>query len=157
MDFVRFKKAKVFKRGRGGGDAAHQADEKLYHELLERHAEIERTTTTLPNGIESITRIPSKDENLIKVLQEHVLGMKKRFASNRAIRSWDPLFIELFDNREKIKMDATMLDDGIKITLTTEDESILDLIARHDETLHAFVDFGFKASSHESPYRGASK
>ncbi|WP_304545744.1 hypothetical protein [Sulfurimonas microaerophilic] len=153
MDFTKFKKAKVFQRGRGGRDAAHLADEKLYHELLERHTEIERTTTELENGIETITRIPSKDENLIKILQEHAMGMKKRFDGNRAIRSWDPLFIELFDHREQIQMNSTMLDDGIKVTLTADDEKICELIKRHDETLHAFVNYGFKAARHESPYR----
>lgn len=153
VDFTKFKKAKVFQRGRGGSDPQHLADEKLFHELLERHSEIERTTKEIKNGIETITHVPSKDENLIKILQEHALGMKNRFDGNRAIRSWDPLFVELFDHRDQIKMSSTMLDDGIKVRLTAEDEKIIDLIKRHDETLHAFVDHGFKAARHESPYR----
>ncbi|MFT7861210.1 MAG: hypothetical protein ABXS93_09835 [Sulfurimonas sp.] len=153
MDFTNFKKAKVFQRGRDGDDAAHQADEKLFHELLKRHSEIERITQELENGIETTTRIPSKDEGLIKILQEHALGMKKRFDANRAIRSWDPLFVELFDHREEIKMESEMLDDGIKVRLTADDKKICELTKRHDETLHAFVNYGFKAARHESPYR----
>ncbi|WP_373070034.1 hypothetical protein [Sulfurimonas sp.] len=153
MDFTNFKKAKVFKRGRGGSDPQHIADSKLYHELLVRHEEIERITKETESGIETITRVTSKDQELIKILQDHALGMKKRFDGNRAIRSWDPLFIELFDHREQINMNYEMLDDGIKVTLTSDDEKVSELIKLHDETLHAFVKHGFKASRHESPYR----
>lgn len=153
MDFTKFKKAKVFQRGRGGSDAQHIADAKLYHELLVRHNEIERITQEIESGIESITRVTSKDKELIKILQEHVVGMKKRFDGNRAVRSWDPLFVELFDFREQIDMNWEMLDDGIKVTLSSDDEKVRSLIKLHDETLHAFVKHGFKASRHESPYR----
>ena len=79
--------------------------------------------------------------------------MKKRFDGRRAIRSWDPLFIELFDHKDKINMSWEMLQDGIKVTLTSEDTKVRELIDLHDETLHAFVDYGFKASREESPYR----
>lgn len=148
-----FKKVKIFKRGRGGSDPQHKADEKLYHELLVRHDEIERTTKEIESGIESITRVKSKDKELVKILQDHALGMKKRFDGNRAIRSWDPLFIELYDHRDQITMNSEMLDDGIKVTLTSDDEKVRELIRLHDETLHAFVKHGSKASRHESPYR----
>ena len=153
MEFAQFRKEKVFQRGRGGRDAEHLADEALFHELLKRHDEIERTTTKINNGIESITRITSKDTALVKILQEHALGMKKRFDSGRAIRSWDQLFIDLFDHREQIQMEWKMLEDGIKVTLTAEDPKVCDLITLHDETLHAFVEYGFKAAREESPYR----
>jgi hypothetical protein len=152
VDFTKFKKAKVFQRGRGGSDQ-HLADEKLFHELLERHNEIGRVTQVIESGIETITRITSKDKELVKILQDHALGMKKRFDSNRAIRSWDPLFVELFDYREQIDMSWEMLEDGIKVKLTSEDEKVRELIKLHDETLHAFIDHGFKASRYESPYR----
>jgi hypothetical protein len=153
VDFTKFKKAKVFQRGRGGRDAQHIADEKLFHELLERHEEIGRTTKVTESGIETTTCVTSKDKELIKILQDHAIGMKKRFDGNRAIRSWDPLFVELFDYREQIDMNSEMLEDGIKVTITSDDEKVRSLIKLHDETLHAFVKHGFKASRHESPYR----
>ena len=153
MDVSNFRKEKVFQRGRGGSDAQHQEDERLFHTLLERHSEIKRTTTKIENGIESTTTILSKDEKLIQILKEHALGMKKRFDSNRAIRSWDPLFVELFDNRDAIKVEAIMLEDGMRVKLTAKDAKIVELIQRHDETLHAFINHGFKAAKHESPYR----
>ncbi|MBD3789422.1 MAG: hypothetical protein IE885_03470 [Campylobacterales bacterium] len=153
MEFTSFRKEKVFKRGRGGGDPQHLEDEALFHELLKRHEEIERITTISDNGIEVKTIITSGDLKLVKTLQDHALGMKKRFDSGRAIRSWDPLFIELFDHKDEIKLSAQMLENGIKVSLSSEDPRIRDLINRHDETLHAFIRYGFEAAQHESPYR----
>ncbi len=153
MDSQRFTEEKVFKRGRGGSDAEHLADEVLYHELLVRHDEIERLTQKIEDGIEVVTRITSGDPGLVKILQEHVLGIKKRFDGGRAIRSWDPLFIELFDNRKEMNMTWEMLEDGIRTTLTSSTPEVRELIYLHDETLQAFVQHGLKASRHESPYR----
>jgi len=145
-------KQRVFLRGRGGSDAQHQADEALYHELLVRHNELERTTHEIANGIEAVTRVASGDPELVKVLQGHVLGMKKRYDGGRAVRSWDPLFVELFDNRDAIKIAWELLEDGISVRLTSDDAAVRDLIQRHDDTLQAFVRFGFEASRHESPF-----
>lgn len=153
MDFEKFKKEKVFQRGRGGSDPLHLEDERLFHALLERHDEIERTTTKIEGGIESVTRVVSRDTELVKILQEHAVGMKKRFDGGRAIRSWDPLFTRLFDERDQISMRWEMLEDGIKVTLRGDEEDIRALIDLHDETLHAFVNYGFRAAREESPYR----
>lgn len=153
MDFEKFKKEKVFQRGRGGSDPQHLEDERLFHALLERHDEIERSTKKIGGGIEAITRVISKDAELVKILQEHAVGMKKRFDGGRAIRSWDPLFTQLFDERDQIKMRWEMLEDGIKVTLKGEEETIRELIDLHDETLHAFINHGFRAAKEESPYR----
>jgi len=153
METTELRKEKVFLRGRGGSDAAHQADEALYHELLQRHGELERVTLKTADGIETVTRVTSGDAALVRVLQEHAVGMKKRFDGGRAVRSWDPLFVELFDHRDAIGIAWEMLEDGIKVSLTSDDPEIRELIHRHDETLHAFIQYGFKASRHESPFR----
>jgi len=83
--------------------------------------------------------------------------MKKRYDGGRAVRSWDPLFVELFDNREAIDMRWELLEDGIRVSLTSDDPKVRDLIHLHDETLHAFVRLGFDASRHESPFRPDSQ
>jgi len=153
MDTTGLRKEKVFLRGRGGSDAQHRADEALYHELLQRHHELERVTRTVDKGIESVTRVTSGDPVLVRILQEHAVGMKKRFNGGRAVRSWDPLFVELFDRRDAIDMRWEMLEDGIRVSLTSEHPKVRELILRHDETLQAFVQYGFDAARHESPYR----
>lgn len=146
-------KPKLFLRGRGGSDAAHKADELLYHTMLERHEELERVSTKREDGFEAVTRVMSGDADLVTMLHEHVVGMKKRFDGGRAIRSWDPLFVELFDHRDAVKMRWEMLDDGIRVVMTSEDPAVQTLLTQHDATLQAFVRYGFQASRHESPYR----
>ncbi|WP_416768186.1 hypothetical protein ACM66T_06865 [Sulfurimonas sp. ST-25] len=146
-------KDRVFLRGRGGSDAAHRADEALYHELLVRHGELERTTQKTDEGIETVTRVTSGDAKLVTILHEHVVGMKKRYDGGRAVRSWDPLFVELFDNRDAMTLAWEMLEDGIKVTLTSDDPAVVGIIHRHDDTLQMFVRYGLQASRHESPYQ----
>lgn len=153
METTKIRKEKKFQRGRGGSDPQHQADEALYHALLERHEELERITRETEKGIEAVTRVSSGNSELVRVLQAHAMGMKKRFDGGRAIRSWDPLFVELFDRRSDITLAWEMLEDGIKISLTSEDPEGRELIDRHDETLHAFIAHGFAAAKHESPFR----
>jgi hypothetical protein len=144
---------KVFLRGRGGSDAAHQADAALYHALLQRHAELERTSQKTARGIETVTRVTSGDPALVQILHKHVTGMKKRFDAGRAVRSWDPLFVELFDHRDAIQLSWELLEDGVSVSLASDEPDVRKLIHLHDETLHAFVRSGFNASRHESPYR----
>ena len=151
MEHLRQEKA--FLRGRGGSDAQHRTDELLYHTLLQRHDELERTTETTAGGIVTVTSVLSGDPELVAILQAHALGMKKRFDGGRAVRSWDPLFVELFDHRDQIEMRWERCENGIKVSLTSGDPAVRDLILRHDETLHAFIRYGFGAAKHESPYR----
>jgi len=157
VDFSSIRQEKVFLRGRGGSDAEHQADAALYHALLQRHGELERTSRKTDNGIETVTRVTTGDPELIDILQVHVQGMKKRYDGGRAVRSWDPLFVEIFDNRDAISIQWELLEDGISVSLTSDDPIVRELIHLHDETLHAFVRYGFGASRHESPFRPESQ
>lgn len=143
---------KVFLRGRGGSDAAHQADAALYHTLLQRHEELERTSVKTARGVETVTRVTSGASDLVKILHSHVAGMKRRYDAGRAVRSWDPLFVKFFDHRDAIELSWELLDDGIKVTMDSDDPDVRELIYLHDETLHTFVRSGFNASRHESPH-----
>ncbi len=144
---------KVFLRGRGGSDAAHQADATLYHTLLQRHTELERTSQKTERGVDTLTRVTSGDPALVKILHDHVTGMKKRYDAGRAVRSWDPLFVAFFDHRDAIELSWELLEDGISVSLASDDAEVRKLIHLHDETLHTFVRSGFNASRHESPHR----
>jgi len=139
---------KVYKHGHGS-DEQHKQDQALFSQLLEQHEQLTRTTEKLANGICSRTQTESPE--LIKVLQEHVVGMEKRFGMGRAIRSWDPLFAALFEYKDQIKMEYHAIENGVEATLTSDDPKIIELIHCHDQTLHNFVDHGFNAGKQESP------
>lgn len=132
-----------------GTDAEHLKDQALFKQLLEDHHLLKRETLKLENGIKAQTT--AETPALVKVLQQHVAGMEKRFAKGRAIRSWDPLFAALFEYKDQIQMEYRILPDGVEAVLTSEDPKLVELIHSHDLTLHGFVDKGFEASKHESP------
>ncbi|ACX96874.1 hypothetical protein [Halothiobacillus neapolitanus] len=138
----------VYRHGRGS-DEAHRHDQALFQQLLRAHQQLHRHSVRLPNGI----RVQTTSENpeLVRVIQEHVEGMKHRFGMGRAIRSWDPLFSALFEYREQISMTYRNIDNGVEAELTAEDPKLIELIHCHDQTLHQFVERGFDASQHPSP------
>lgn len=140
--------AKQYKHGHGS-DEQHKKDQALFGQLMENHQQIQRSTQKLANGICSRTTTESTD--LVKVLQDHVTGMEKRFAMGRAIRSWDPLFAALFEYKEQIKMEYHNIENGVAATLTSDDPKIVELIHCHDKTLHDFVNEGVEAGKRESP------
>ncbi|WP_044408724.1 hypothetical protein [Thiomicrospira microaerophila] len=138
----------IYKHGRGSDDA-HKRDAALFAELLSQHHQLKRETTRLANGI--LARTTSNNPNLAKILQAHVSGMAQRFASGRAIRSWDPLFAALFEFRDQIVMQYRDIDGGVEAQLTSDDPRLIELIHSHDQTLHQFVDFGYEKSGAISP------
>ena len=138
----------LYRFGRGS-DAEHQQDQTLFKELLQFHQQLQRQTVKLPNGI--CAQTTSSNPDLVKVLQAHVIGMEKRFAKDRAIRSWDPLFAALFEFKDQIQMEYRMLENGVEAVLTSNHCPMVELIHAHDLTLHGFVDRGFAASRETSP------
>lgn len=141
-------RALVYRHGRGS-DESHRRDQALFKQLLADHKQLRRETILLPNGIKVQTT--SDNPELVRILQEHVEGMKIRFGNGRAIRSWDPLFIALFEYRDQITMVYRNLGNGVESELTAQDSKLIELIHAHDLTLHQFVERGFEASRHPSP------
>jgi len=132
-----------------GTDEQHRQDQALFKELLEHHAELKRETQRLANGI--CSRTTSENPQLAKIIQQHTVGMEKRFGMNRAIRSWDPLFAALFEYKDELNFEYKMIPAGVEATLTASDPKLIELIHAHDETIHGFVNEGFEAGGRESP------
>ncbi|MDA3808507.1 MAG: hypothetical protein PF440_11425 [Thiomicrorhabdus sp.] len=139
---------RTYKHGHGS-DEQHRQDQALFKELLAKHGQLKRETVILENGIRSTTTAATPE--LVRILQEHVLGMKNRFGIDRAIRSWDPLFAALFEYKDEIEMEYHNIEHGVEAVLTTENPKLIELIQCHDATLHGFVDRGFEAGGEESP------
>ncbi|MGD9665436.1 MAG: hypothetical protein AB7U34_09560, partial [Novosphingobium sp.] len=66
-------------------------------------------------------------------------------------RSWDPLFIALFEYRNQINMVYRNIEHGVEAELTAEDPKLIELIRCHDQTLHQFLEQGFNAGRNPSP------
>jgi len=142
-------KDKIYKHGHGGSDAEHQAHQTDITALLEGHTSLKRVTEHLPNGIRTCTT--SDDPELARILLRHAEDMNARFAKGRAIRSWDPLFAMLFEQRDTIHVELIAREDGLCAELTCTDPALIPLIHAHDEALMRFVAEGRTAASQESP------
>ena len=139
---------KAYRHGHGS-DEQHKQDQALFSQLLEHHQSLSRETSIIKNGIRA--RTVSEDPHLATVLQEHVVGMEKRFGMGKAIRSWDPLFAGLFEYKDDIQMTYHLIENGVESIITAEDPKLVELIHAHDQTLHGFIEEGFEAGKRESP------
>jgi uncharacterized protein len=128
-------------RGFGAGrDATHQADMVLIHFLLDHRREIARDVTNLPNGVETLTE--SENPAVVEKLQAHVASMYSRLEEGRPIRARDPLFAEIFRNKDKITMKLEDTERGVKVIETSEDPYVAKLIQAHAEVVSLFLKHG---------------
>ncbi len=123
-----------------GKDAAHRADMELFHYLLDHRAEISRRVTDLPNGVETLTE--SGNPEVTKKLQAHVRSMYRRVEDGRPIHARDPLFAEIFRHANKITMRLEKTARGVKVSETSADPYVANLIRAHARVVDQFLKNG---------------
>ena len=143
-------------RGRGPGPAM-RADQEVFHFLLARHAEIDRTVKGLDNGVETLTE--SGQPDVAKKIQEHVAAMHKRVKEGRGLRYWDDLFVAIFRKHASIKMSVEKTEKGVRVTETSDDPIVVALIQAHAEVVSKFVAQGFEEAhrNHTVPPAAGAK
>ncbi len=126
-------------------------DRDTFHFLLENHASLTRQVTELDNGVSTVTE--SSDPALVGKIQEHVVSMHQRIEDGRPIRMWDSLYQEIFKHADKIEMQVENTDRGIKVTETSTDPHVVELIKSHAKVVSGFVENGFEEArkNHEAP------
>lgn len=131
--------------GRGGGrgqwdDPRFNEDRKWFHFLVDNRARIRRTIEQLPNGVETVTE--SDDPKVAAGIQTHVAAMHARIKEGRGIHLRDPLFREVFHHAEKIHMKITDIENGVRVTETSDDPYVASLIQAHANVVSKFVENG---------------
>ncbi len=143
-------------QGRGMGMGGDQPqDMKTIHSLFDDHKKITRTVKNIGNGVETITE--SDDLKVKALIVEHAWVMKARLEKKQPIRQWDPLFAELFRNSDKIKLEITTTEKGVKITETSTDPYVVKLIQAHAAGVSEFVKEGMPSMHKEHPLPGEKK
>lgn len=104
-------------------------DMRSIHGLLTNHEKIERRVEDIPNGVRTITT--SDDPQVAEMIRTHVRQMKERYARGQPIRMMDPVFRELFRNREKASLQYGDIPGGIRVTHTSDDPQVVLLIRQH--------------------------
>jgi intracellular sulfur oxidation DsrE/DsrF family protein len=124
-----------------GHDERHEADHTVFEFLLQNHSLIERKVTDLPNGVDTLTE--SKDPKIAAKIKEHVQWMEHRIEHTQPIRMRDPLFAEIFQHTDQIKMERTETERGVRVVETSEDPYVAKLIQAHAKVVSKFVAHGF--------------
>ena len=122
------------------GGAAGMEDMQLIHELLDNGANITRTVTQRPDGVETVTE--SDDPALARTIQRHVASMYRRLEESRPIHTRDPLFQAIFEHASEIVLEHELTAKGIRVTETSTDPYVVRLIQAHAEVLNLFIENG---------------
>ncbi|MGB8854313.1 MAG: hypothetical protein WCC69_12185 [Pirellulales bacterium] len=131
--------------GRGGGrgqwgDPKFIEDRKWFHFLLDNRDKIKRTITRTDNGVDTVTE--SDDPEVAAGIQTHVAAMHARVKEGRGIHLRDPLFREVFRHADKISMEITDTDKGVRVVETSDDPYVASLIQAHADVVSQFIENG---------------
>ncbi len=151
MSFEQEEALELEMAGKVGADrmTRHKHDQEVFHTLLRYHDQIQREVTNLPNGIRSLTT--SKNPEIVQLLHDHVPAMHHRLEENFGLRFWDPAFPEIFAQREKVRMEVTLVPTGVLVEETSEDPNVAKLIQAHGMIVSLFVQKGFEQAQQQSP------
>ncbi|GAN73287.1 hypothetical protein Apmu_0061_09 [Acidiphilium multivorum AIU301] len=117
---------------------------KLGMQLFERHAEIQRATEYLPNGI--IDATASSNPKTAGIIQAHVIEMYNRMAANRPFNyMMSPSASTMLQNADKYQRSYRLLPTGIEVTETSDDPEMVKVIYAHAKELDRFAKEGMPA------------
>jgi len=119
------------------------------HFLIANHDRIERSIEDIPAGVRTVTT--TKDAELLEPLRQHVREMSALLEGGGQVRKWDPLFAEIFEHGESIRIEIEELDNGVRVTETSEDQEVVKLIRAHARKVDQFIAAGQQAYHEETP------
>lgn len=133
--------------GRSGGSERPEAQ--VIHFLIENHESLERTVEEIPGGVR--TRTVSQTPEIVDAVRIHVRQMVDLIHGGGRIRNWDPLFVEIFNQRQAIEMQILDIEGGVEVTETSSDDQVVKLIRAHAAKVEEFVARGRAAYKEETP------
>ena len=118
----------------GGMMGASMAEMRVIRGLLTSPDRIERTVENVPSGVLTVTT--SDDPRVAQLIRTHVRQMKASYERDEPIRTNDPVFRELFANRDRISLRIEDIPGGVRVLHTSDDPQVAALIRQH---AHHFV------------------
>ena len=87
------------------------------------------------------------------LIRNHVHAMKVRLEKDARIRQWDPIFVAIFDNAGRIRMEIVETPKGVRVRETSDDPWVARLIQTHAVMVSGFVARGSEESllEHKPP------
>ena len=135
--------------GRGQGQATQQGVMQDARTLVMNHGSLTRKVIEIPNGVRTISTIT--DPSMVPVLQSHPREMDQHLSKGGQVRNWDPFFVEIAKQHDKIEMSFKNLDNGIEVVSTSDDPEVVKLIRAHAYKVSEFVALGREAAHESTP------
>ena len=125
-------------------------DMRVIRSMLMHHEQIERQVENLENGVKTWTT--SDDPEIASAIRTHVRQMKERMENQQPIRQMDPVFRELFEHADKIRIEIEHTEKGVAVTETSEDPQVVKLIQQHaNRAVSEFVEQGMQRAMQPTP------
>ncbi|HUG46152.1 MAG TPA: hypothetical protein VMK31_06550 [Sphingomicrobium sp.] len=118
----------------GGMMGASMSEMRVIRGLLANHGRIERSVRNVPGGVLTVTT--SEDPRLARLIRTHVRQMRSSYERDEPIRTADPVFREMFANRDRISLEIEDVPGGVRVLHRSDDPQVAALIRQH---AHRFV------------------
>ncbi len=114
------------------------------HAMFADRDKIRRTITNLPDGAEATTE--SDDEEITKMLQEHVPAMEDRVLGNKPLppMTFHPIFVELIKHSEDYTLTYEETAKGMKVKYSSDDPYVVMLVQEHAKLVSRFIKNGMQ-------------
>jgi len=131
-------------------------DRETFHFLLQNHEKISRTVEEIDDGV--LTTTTSEDPGIAEGIRAHVRQMEQRMESGAGLRHWDPLFVEIFESHDRVKIEIEDVPGGVRVRETSDDPRVVGLIRQHaNRAVSEFVQEGFPRAHRPTPLPGESE
>jgi len=113
-------------------------------ELFQRHAQVHRKVTFLPNGVHAIS--VSDHPETAALLQAHVSQMYERLAEDKPFPYPMSKSVPImFAHPQLYHRKLDLLKDGVAVTETSDDPEMVRVIHEHAREVTRFVKYGMPA------------
>ena len=126
-------------------------DRDMWLSLIHDHEKIHREMRELPDGVEATTE--SDDPDVAARIRNHAFAMQRRLRDGARVRQWDPVFVKLFDDHDKITLDVQVTDKGVRIKESSADPEVVRILHSHAAGVSAMVNEGAAVSGKETPMK----
>lgn len=113
----------------GGMMGASMAEMRVIRGLVGSPDQIERTVENVPGGVRTVTT--SDNPRVAELIRTHVRQMRASYERDQPIRTLDPVFRELFANRDRITLQIENIPGGVRVLHTSDDPRVAALIRQH--------------------------
>ncbi|MFO0782116.1 MAG: hypothetical protein U0636_00345 [Phycisphaerales bacterium] len=127
-------------------------DRAVWMQLLAEHSKIRRSVVHTQEGDVGVVvaTTESDDPAVAARIQDHAKAMKERMKAGAMVRGWDPVFVELFENHAKVRLEVTLIDKGVRIRESCADPETIALMRSHAMGVSDFVREGADANDRET-------